>query len=159
MLNPLVDFVTDLPKKLAAQQKTLDDYAQRGVPQAERGAIIALLAQAAGLKTSGVRLELDGDLVLSLHDVPGVAALTPFRRALRAAGLPAPKTNDLPTLGCRTYVYPNALKLYVYFGGDKPTCQYVKVGEKVEPVYELRCEGGEPTLPAEDASADELEAK
>ena len=157
MLNPLTDFVTDLSEKLAEQQKTLAEYEQRCVRQAERGAVIALLAQATGFKTSGVRLDPAGDLALSLHGVPGVAALTPFRRTLRAIGLPAPRTTDLPGLGCRNYTYPNALNLYVYFGGDKPACQYVKVGEKTEPVYELRCEGGEPSLPSDDT--DEPEEK
>lgn len=79
--------------------------------------------------------------VLLFVDVEDFASLLPIRRALRAAGLPAPTVSDYAEMRRRTWVYgPVLLSAFLPFG-EGANCQYVQVGEKTEPVYELRCNG------------------
>ena len=77
--------------------------------------------------------------------------LIAVRRWLRTQGLPAPETNDYAEIRRRSWTYHRKDEPDFVFSAfarspylDKlegQKCEFVKVGVKEEPVYELRCDG------------------
>lgn len=65
--------------------------------------------------------------------------LEPVIEFLNDCGLKCKKVEDFQELQRKTWDYGN-IKLSAFFNSkEKGACQYVKVGTKEEPVYELKC--------------------
>ncbi len=75
--------------------------------------------------------------------------LTQVRRWLRQRGFPSPAEEEYPEIGRRSWRYNRGDGRNLFYlcahvkSNSNATCQYVKVGTKEEPIYELRC-GNEP---------------
>jgi hypothetical protein len=84
-------------------------------------------------------------VLIHIDNVKSIADIAPIRRELRERGFPAPKPDDYAELKRRSYLYAREGKpqfaVMVFLRGENAVCEYVQVGTKVEPVYELRCGG------------------
>ena len=77
--------------------------------------------------------------------------LTEVRRWLRQRGFPVPKTSDYAELNRHSWTYDRkdepSLVFSAFAGSlsgkklEGQKCEYIQVGVKEEPVYELRCDG------------------
>lgn len=80
-------------------------------------------------------------IMITIWDPKSVRDLIPLLRDIREHGYKAQKIEDDTELHRRIWKYDRDLKLQVFFTGyaEGSTCKFVKVGEELKPVYELRC--------------------
>ncbi len=75
-------------------------------------------------------------------DVMDMRDVLPILRDLRKRGYKIEKHEDYPEMKRRTYRLGDIAVLCFLMGDTKARCQWVKVGEKSEPVYKLMCDDG-----------------
>ncbi len=83
--------------------------------------------------------ECAGPYVSVFLAVKDYAQIRQFRALLQAQGFRAHQEVDQGSTGTRVAHFRGPI--IVYFGFAGGTCNYVQVGEKTEPVYELQCDG------------------
>ena len=99
---------------------------------------LSLYAEVAGYSSFHGRLQVSGVVDMG-EDVTPIIAL------IAQHGYKVERFNDSPSAAWRSYTIkqrndgPGLIKLDAYLAADNAKCEYVKVGEKVEPIYELRC--------------------
>ena len=84
-------------------------------------------------------------------DVTDLGTLTEVRRWIRKQGFGDPKVEDYEVIGRRSWTYKDDKGRLLVLSGFFPApgwhedtaakCQFVKVGVKEEPIYELQCNG------------------